>query len=699
MKILQILPEFNVGGVERGTVDFSKYLIRHGHRAIVISNGGKLVAELEQSGVKHYVLPVHKKSLWSIIKMIKEVRKIIVTEDADIVHARSRVPAWIAYFACRKTKATFLTTCHGFYENRLFSQVMGWGKIVITPSEAIARHMIDDFGVAAENIRCIPRSVDLEEFNVQREKAPGQSSFVVSIVGRITPLKGHTYFIQAMAKVIRQMPYVKVWIIGDFPEGKDSYKQEVLLLVSRLGLKDNIVFWGNRLDIPELLAQTDCLVLSTITQEAFGRVILEAQAVGVPVVATRVGGVVDIIEDGKTGILVMPKDSDAMAKEVMRVLNDKVLAKGIVVEARKKLEAQYTLDHMASRTLEVYQELLNSTNILVIKLSSVGDVVLITASLRALRQKFTHAKIYCLVGKDSRKILQNCPYVDGLIIYDPKFKNKGWVRLFKLAGKLRKFKFDKIIDFQNNRRSHMLSFLSFPQESYGYDNGKFSFLLSNKVKENCKDLAPVPHQFAILKLMGIEEGAYTLELWLSAKDKQYADSLLESEWLGEVKNIVGINIAASAKWATKNWPLKNMAKLCDILASKNIRVIITGMDKDKKAAQELLSMAKSKPAIMVGKTDVMQLAALIEKCKVFITPDSAPMHVAAAVKTPFIAFFGPTDSRRHLPPAQKFSVIEKKPSCSPCYSSHCRVLTHVCMKDISPDEVVKKIESLIGAEA
>ena len=155
MKILQVLPELNVGGVETGTVDLAKYLVDHGHQSVVVSNGGELVSDLEAAGTRHYALPVHKKSLWLMIKCVTALRAIIQSEKADIVHARSRVPAWIAYFACRGTQAAFITTCHGYYGNRVFSQVMGWPKLVIVPSRVIGRHMMEHFGALSNSIRYI----------------------------------------------------------------------------------------------------------------------------------------------------------------------------------------------------------------------------------------------------------------------------------------------------------------------------------------------------------------------------------------------------------------------------------------------------------------------------------------------------------------------------------------------------------------
>ena len=164
MNTLQILPQLNLGGVETAVFDSVKYLVRMGHKTVVVSAGGELLRDLEALGVVHYQLPVHKKSLFTIIKMISRVAEIIKEEKIELVHAHSRVPAWIAYFATRRTKVVFITTCHGYYKRHPFSQVMGWSKRVIAISNVIARHMVDDFAVPYERIRLIPSSVDLEKF-------------------------------------------------------------------------------------------------------------------------------------------------------------------------------------------------------------------------------------------------------------------------------------------------------------------------------------------------------------------------------------------------------------------------------------------------------------------------------------------------------------------------------------------------------
>lgn len=700
MNILQILPELNIGGVETGTVDFARYLVQHGHTSVVVSNGGALVDDLENNGSRHYKLPVHKKNLGTMFCQVRKIRKIILEEKIDIVHARSRVPAWIAFLACRGTHASFITTCHGFYKGRPFSQIMVWSKLIIVPSDSIGRYMIDAYKVPPHHIRCIPRSVNLDRFPLTPPTPTGKNNryFTVTIAGRLTPLKGHVYFLKAMAKVARQMPYLRIRIIGDAPSEKSYYRHELEVLTRQLGLTTIVEFMGNRQDIAELLASSDVVVMSTITEESFGRVLIEAQAVGTPVIATKIQGVVDIIDDEETGLLVYPRDVDGMAKAVLRLYHDRELGRRLVLKAQEKISRHFTLEHMASQTLAVYQELLDSMHILVIKVSALGDVVLVTPSLRAIRKHFPKAKIVCLVGKKARKILQGCPYIDELMVYDPQDKHRGWWGVLRLAKKLHTYHFDKVIDFQNNRKSHLLGYLTLANERYGYDNKKWGRLLSHGVNNPHVELAPVPHQFEVLKLLGIKPKDDFCELWPSAQDQKHVDALFEAEWLGNTRNIVGIHVAASARWSTKNWPLEHIAKLCDVLAAKNIRVCLTGVDADRYDVERLLKMTKAKPANFVGKTDILQLAALMKRCRVFVSPDSAPLHVAASVGTPFVALFGPTSSRRHLPPAKRYVVLESELSCTPCYSPNCKILTHACMHDITPDAVLRGIEQLMQGE-
>jgi lipopolysaccharide heptosyltransferase II len=687
VNILQILPELKSGGVERGTVDLAKYLLRHGHKAVVVSAGGPLVGDLTSAGVMHYTLPVHRRSLFAMIYSVRTLVKIVRKENIDVIHARSRVPAWLAWFASRATQVPFVTTCHGFYGKHWFSRVMGWGKIVIVASHIIGRRMRDDFGVPHHKIRLIHRGVDLQEFQYRNPAdISSKKEMIVGLIGRITPIKGHPLFLKAMARVTRVMPNVRVQIIGDAP--KPQYKEELLSITRRLGLQHSVEFLGTRYDISQLLAQMSVLAVPAVGEEAFGRVAIEAGACGVPVVATRMGGLTDIIESEKDGLLVPPDDPRLLADAILKVLQEPTLAARFASNLRTKVEKEFNLDLMFRKTLEVYEEALSRKKILVIKLSAVGDVILSIPSLRALRQKFSDAWITVLVGRRSRQIIRNCPYVDDVIVLEESLNKMNPAGIFSMARLLVREDFDIVVDLQNNRLSHALAFLCGASVRAGHDNGKASFLLNRKTKElDGVSVSPLEHQFRVLKLLELQPTDTRLELWSESREESNVASFFESQWLAPTQTLVGMNPGSSLRWPTKQWPLENFAKLCDELARRNIRVVITGSAEDKPLADQLIDMTKHKPMSAVGRTSITELIALIRRCQVFISSDSAPMHVASSVDVPLIALFGPTDPKRHLVAPRRHQVFWKEIHCSPCYLRSCPIGL-LCMKKITVQEVL-----------
>lgn len=696
MNILQILPQLNVGGVETGTVDLAKYLLKRGHRPVVVSAGGELVRDLEKSGVIHHTLPVDNKFFPVMIKAARGLEDIIRHEAVEIVHARSRVPAWVAFMACRRLNIPLITTAHGYYSSHLFSYIMGFGKYTIVPSSTVGKRMAEDFGVPFENLRLIPRSVDLERYMLKDPPPASKKDFLIAVVGRITPIKGQLYFLKAMTRVLRDFPETKAWIVGGISPGKDNYMEELEVWRRRLGLAEAVTFLGNRRDIPEILRRSDLLVMPSVAEESFGRVIVEAQASGVPVVATRVGGVVEIIEDGKNGFLVHPRDDEALAEAISRILKDPALASRLVQEGRRKVEEKFSLARMAEDTLKVYEEALASPRLLVIKIGALGDAVLAIASFEALRKKFPSARISCLVGSEAQEVFARCPYIDDLIVCDFKRKDKGIVRFMTLAKRLLSRRFDASIDFQNNKKSHLLSYATLSPRRYGYDNGKFSFLLNCRAKDTREPLGPVPHQFRVLRMLSIEYRGERLRLWPSDEDRKVADALLDGSGVKEGK-LAGVNIGASPRWRSKRWPAEYYSRLCDELARRGFAVVLTGSDADAAFAKEILQQVASHPLCAVAKTTFMQLACLIQKCDVFVTVDSAPMHAAAAMGTPFVALFGPTDARRHMPPAERFVVLQKDKACPPCYKPRCRRKDDLCMREISVEDVLEAVGRLAGA--
>ncbi|MDD5746619.1 MAG: glycosyltransferase family 9 protein [Candidatus Omnitrophica bacterium] len=686
MKVLQILPQLESGGVETGTVDLAAELVRRGHQAVVISAGGRLVEKLIAAGAGHITLPVHKKSLIHMAWCAFRVAKIISAEHVDIVHARSRVPAWISFLATRWSRAFFITTCHGYYSNHFFSSVMGWADRVIVISNIIGAHMVNDFKVAKEKIRLVYRGVDLQRFVFRGPLPQHKKEQVVGIIGRITPLKGHVHFLKALPNVFNEFPRCRAVIIGDAPPQRRNYRQELVDMVARLNMKHRVQFCGTCDNIPASLRGLDVVVMATTTEEAFGRVIIEAGAVGIPVVATAVGGIVEIIEDGREGLLVEPADPNALSQAIIRMLRERETAQRCVDNLRKKVEKTFTLQSLVEKTITVYEEGLRSRRILVIKLGALGDVVLISAALRALRKKFPDAVIDVLVREEYKDILQKCPDINNLVL----LKQRSKTGVIETLLRLRRENYRMSVDFQNNAFSHALAWAAGVPERFGYRNKKLGFLLNRGIADTRDRCDPVTHQFRILGRLGIESTDRRLDLWIRDQDRENARALLAEHWHAKEQVLIGINAFASSRWKTKAWTPQGYAAVADALAQKlNARIVFTGTAQDAGAIDAIIVRSRCKPINAAGKTTVMELAALIRCCRVFISVDSAALHIAAAVRTPCVALFGPTDPLRHMPPAEHCVVLNKKISCAPCYRRECS--QPKCMTQITADEVVDAV--------
>ncbi len=710
LTVLQIVPSLRIGGVETGTVDLTLALIKKGHRAIVISSGGPLVSRLEAAGATHIILPVHRKIPWSMMKLIPRVAEIIESYGVDVVHVRSRVPAIVGFLALRQVAGQvsfrtgqrqripcFITTAHGYYSTHLFSRIMGWGRFVIAISERIARHMIDDFRVPPERVRLIHRGVELDRFGWKepRRQAP-QGEWVVAAIGRITPIKGHRDLIRAFQIVGKSFPKARLKIVGE-PSEKRTLA-ELKGLVNRLGLEETVEFTGRESDIPQLLSRVDLVVLPSTGQEAFGRVLIEGGAAGVPVVATQVGGVSEVVVDRKTGLLVPPADPVALSSAMVALLRDRALAVELSKAARRRVETLFPLGRMADQTLQVYEEASERLRILVIKLSAIGDVALVTPSLRALRARFPKAHITVLVGREGRELLHRCPTIDELIVTDPA-RGKALPRLLRLGRNLARNQVDLVVDFQNNRMSHWLGLFSGAAQRYGYAGRRWSWLLTHAVKQPEVPTPPVEQQFRLLQLLGIQGASSDLELWPGPSDEAKARDLIEAAWVAENQPLVVVHPGGHPRWPSKRWPPSRYAELIDRLAATaKARVILTGSSTESRLGEEIHQATHAKPILAMGRTSLNELAALIRQADCFVGGDTAALHIAAAVGTPLVALYGSTDPVRHLPPASKIQLLRKPIPCSPCYHRVCfrAGSGHMeCMKLIAVEEVLQAVLSFL----
>jgi lipopolysaccharide heptosyltransferase II len=686
MNILQLVPKLNVGGVEKGTVEVARFLTLKGHKAVVVSGGGELEKNLAAIGARHYCLPVGRKNPFVMLYCYFRLKQIIKKENIDIVHARSRIPALSGYFAAHSTQRVFITTAHGQYKKHLISHVMGWGKIVIVANETMARYMNENFGVNLQKMVIIPRGVDLEKFSFIPPSAKKGKTFRVGMIARYSPIKGHLDFLKAISYVSRKIHNLEVVIMGDKRSAKEEYLKKLELTARRLMVDKIVKFNDSDRDVADVLANLEVLVSANTEQEAFGRTVIEAQARGVPVVATRIGGVVENIADGVTGLLCEPMDPRDIAEKIMSYASSYDLMKNVARQARGQVENKYALQKMMEMELAAYSDVLVRKNILVLKISSLGDIILSVPSLRAIRKRFQNASIKVLVDVRFRDVLDGCPYIDEIITCDLNGRDKGG-EFWRFARKLRAEGFDISIDLQNNRKSHLVSFLAAIPERYGYNNGKWSFLINRKTGLPGKPVPPVEHQACVLALAGITRVDPYLELWAKPESVEWAENFLRDSWLKKDQKLVAVSLSASKRWRTKNWGVSQMAELTDMLAKeKGIRVVALGVEDDSSEGEDFFKKTSAKPINAIGKTDTSRLISLIKRCDALVTGDSAPMHIASATGTPFVAMFGPTDPERHAPVSGKKKVIKKNMRCSPCYKTSC-IKGVKCMTSIKVREV------------
>ncbi len=366
MKVLQILPELNSGGVERGTLEVADYLIKNGHEALVVSNGGRQVEALEKMGGRHIAMPVHRKSL-STLFQVKAFRLLLEKEKPDILHIRSRVPGWIAWLAWRKmnpaTRPRLVSTVHGFYSVSFYSAVMTKGEKVIAVSESIQKYILENYPkVEGEKIEVIYRGIDPADYPsgykpsdewLQRWKSENpqlNEKIVFLLPGRITRLKGHSDFFKLLLGLKKNGHDVYGLVVGDTHPKKRAYLDELRALVIEQGLGDSVAFTGHRSDVREIMSVSHVVCALSQQPESFGRTVLEALAIGKPVIGYDCGGVGELLStifpEGRVKLM----DSEGLLQAALRILAHQTTP--------KIPDSAFTLEAMCASTLRLYKSLL-----------------------------------------------------------------------------------------------------------------------------------------------------------------------------------------------------------------------------------------------------------------------------------------------------------------------------------------------------
>jgi len=368
MNVLQIVPELNAGGVERTAIEVAGALSAAGHGAHVASAGGRLEGELRAAGGVLHMLPMATKNPLAWGGNAKALEAIIGEHAIDIVHARSRAPAFAARTAAKAAGVRWMTTYHGIYNapdgmlgapKRAYNAVMASGEVVIANSGYTAAHIMAEHGTEEARIRVVPRGVDMARFDPARIAGsarqavraewgvrPGETVWLLP--GRLTRWKGQEVAIRALALVDN----ARLILMGDL-QGRESYGATLATMMAERGVAGRVSLHAHSADMPLMMAASDVVLSASTDPEAFGRVAAEAQAMGKPVVATAHGGALETVEDGVTGRLVAPGDAKALAEGC-----EEVAEWPKRTYARERISRLYSDSRMTSDVLQIYGGLL-----------------------------------------------------------------------------------------------------------------------------------------------------------------------------------------------------------------------------------------------------------------------------------------------------------------------------------------------------
>ncbi len=379
-KVLQVIPKLGFGGAETGCYDIAHFLAENECKSIIVTSGGPLIKYVRKQKVKIIKLPVHSKNPLILIFNAIALILIQIFYRIDIVHARSRAPAWSCYWSTFLTRRKFVTTFHGTYSiknkfKKFYNSVMVKSKLIIAGSNFIFNHINDNYGgylKEKNKLLVIFRGINLNYYNpkqisdikllqLKKEWQVEEEKFKLLLPGRLTNWKGQINFIEALNILIEDYKNdnFQAFILGS-DQGRNVYKKKLQSLIDRYNLGKKIKFIEQCKEMPLAYAISDLVISSSIKPEAFGRVSVEAQAMQKPIIATNLGGSKETIVNNKTGILYKFDDPRELAKNINSFMETDKLALNIMgVEGRKNVMKKFDVDKMCQSTFNEYKKLLN----------------------------------------------------------------------------------------------------------------------------------------------------------------------------------------------------------------------------------------------------------------------------------------------------------------------------------------------------
>lgn len=364
MRILYLTNHLNTGGISSYLLTLTKGVKDLGHEFFVLGGSGNLSAKFEQAGGKVLDSAMRLKSDGDLrVYFVVPHLKFFQLHKIDVVHSQTRVTQIMGEHYSRRLGVPHVSTCHGFFKNRLSRRLFPcWGRKVIAISQPVFQHLREDFKVPEQKIALIPNGIDLSQFYLPsqsqrdeiRQKYKLMHGPVIGIIARLSDVKGHDVLVHAFRLVLNDFPNATLMIVGEGPMEDPLHR-----LVEGLDLTKHVQFLKVVDRTAELLPLFDVFVMPSL-QEGLGLSVLEAQAMGLPVVASRVGGLPDIIEHNRTGLLVEPRNPQALAQGIVEILSHPAKAWDMGRAARMFVEKNYSSARMVRSTINLYEQLVLS---------------------------------------------------------------------------------------------------------------------------------------------------------------------------------------------------------------------------------------------------------------------------------------------------------------------------------------------------
>ena len=613
----------------------------------------------------------------------------------------------------------------------------------------------------------VHNGIDLAEWRPRADRAAVRAALglpedaqVVIVVGRLSPWKGHKTLIEAFSRLPASLGDARLLIVGDCIFWEQSYRDELEKLAEDLGIAERTVFTGHREDIPDLLAASDLFCLPS-QNEPFGRVVIEAMAAGLPVVATRGGGVPEIVEDKRTGLLVTTDRVAEMSSALAELLADEPRRRQMGRAGLRRAREHFDLAVTVAKIEDVYDRLLQRKTqkakrgrgatrrsnpalkrldswsgslvlgglslaervrrrptpaidpetvrrILVIKLCCMGDGLLAVPAIRATARHFPNAAMTCLCTSRNREVFDGLPYFDEIVTLGVsgsgglrEVLSSGCPGLVRLMRGLRKKRFDIVIDLDLYfKATPAIAYLTGAPVRAGFDTeGTGRGRLYTHPTPRRREQHEVECFLDVVAALGVPRAADHLEFAIDPASERAADKLLAAEGIGADSPIAVLVPGSSKNWPEKQWPADRFAAAGDALADQyGLRIVLVGARFERELCERLAGAMKAPAANLAGRTSVKQTGHVLRRAALTVSNDTGPMHLSAAVGTPVVAIFGPTDDRKWRPWGDEHIVVADRPNCGPCYYlSEMPICDHVrCLKDLPVEAVLSACRKVLG---